>query len=59
MANQRKHTPKDSGQTNPGHDEAVTDKQSTPRGGREAKTADPAKKREKSEQPPTRHNAKT
>jgi len=59
MAPQRRHIPQDSEQSNPGHDEAVTDKRSTPFGGREAKTDEPAKKREKSEQPPTRHNAKT
>ncbi len=59
MANQRKHTPTDSEQENPGKDRSVVDKRAQPPTGKEAKTDNPAKKRERSEQPPTRHNAKT
>lgn len=59
MKNQKKHIPTDSEQKDPGYDKAVVKKKDTSRSSSIDKTSDPAKKRERSEQPPTRHNAKT
>lgn len=59
MANQGKHSPKDTAKRDSGQGKPVIDKQSMPWSGKEAKTDNPAQKRERSEQPPTRHNSKT